>query len=189
MIPTTMLAVHLIGYGGIEKFKYRSDVLVLRPKPNEVFIRVAAAVVNNTDINTRVGRYSKAITQFNHIGATQGFQNVGSGDASWCGEPLAFPRIQGADICGYIADVGKAVICTRIGERIVVRNMLRTYVNYRPYECWTIGSEVDGGFAHFCVGPSQETFAVECDWDDFELAAIPSSYSTAEGLLERPNAI
>ena len=69
-------------------------------------IRVAVACVNNTDINTRVGWYSKAITQFNHTGAAQGFQNVDSGDASWCREPLAFPRIQGADICGYIADVG-----------------------------------------------------------------------------------
>ena len=30
-----------------------------RPKPGEVLINVAAAGVNNTDINTRIGWYSK----------------------------------------------------------------------------------------------------------------------------------
>lgn len=62
---------------------------------------------------------------------------------------------------------------------------LRVSREYRPYECWTIGSECDGGFAQFCVAPSQETHAVSCDWEDVELAAIPRAYSTAEGMLHR----
>jgi NADPH:quinone reductase-like Zn-dependent oxidoreductase len=65
--------------------------------------------------------------------------------------------------------------------------MLRTYVDYRPYECWTIGSECDGGFAQFTVAPAQETHAVNCDWSDADLASIPCAYSTAENMLHRVN--
>ena len=185
MIPKTMYAVHLTGHGGIDKLDYRADVPVPHPKPGEVLIRIAAAGVNNTDINTRIGWYSKANTEYTNAGGTQGFDTVDDDDASWSGTPLTFPRIQGADVCGYIASVGEGVDSARIGERVIVRNMLRTYVDYRPYECWTIGSECDGGFAQFCVAPSQETHAVNCDWDDIELAAIPCAYSTAEGMLHR----
>ena len=60
---------------------------------------------------------------------------------------MKFPRIQGADVCGHIAAVGKDIGNSRVGERVLVKNMLRSYVNYRPYECWTLGSECDGGFA------------------------------------------
>jgi NADPH:quinone reductase-like Zn-dependent oxidoreductase len=49
----------------------------------------------------------------------------------------------------------------------------------------TIGSEFDGGFAQFCVAKSNESFPVNCDWSDIELASIPISYSTAEGMLCR----
>lgn len=73
----------------------------------------------------------------------------------------------------------------RIGERVLVRNMLRTYVDYRPYECWTFGSECDGGFAQFAVAPARETHAVDSDWSDAELAAVPCAYSTAENMLHR----
>ena len=68
---------------------------------------------------------------------------------------------------------------------MLVRNMLRTYVDYRPYECWTFGSECDGGFAQFAVAPARETYAVESDWSDTDLAAIPCTYSTAENMLHR----
>jgi NADPH:quinone reductase-like Zn-dependent oxidoreductase len=63
--------------------------------------------------------------------------------------------------------------------------MLRTYVDFRPYECWTIGSECDGGFAQFVVAPARETHRVDCDWTDAELASIPCAYSTAENMLHR----
>ncbi len=185
MTPETMHAVHLTGHGGIEMLDYRTDVPVPRPASGEVLIRVAAAGVNNTDINTRIGWYSKAVTDDTNAGGASGFDTVDDDDASWSGTPLSFPRIQGADVCGYIAAVGDAVDPARIGERVIVRNMLRSYVDYRPYECWTIGSECDGGFAQFCVAPARETHAVNCDWDDVELAAIPCAYSTAENMLHR----
>ncbi len=185
MIPETMHAVQLTGHGGIEMLDYRTDVPVPQPNAGEVLIRVAAAGVNNTDINTRIGWYSKAVTDDTNTGGASGFDTVDDDDASWSGTPLTFPRIQGADVCGHIAAVGDGVDPARIGERVIVRNMLRSYVDYRPYECWTIGSECDGGFAQFTVAPARETHAVNCDWEDVELAAIPCAYSTAENMLHR----
>lgn len=187
ILPTTMSAVLLTGHGGLEKLIYRHDVPVPTPKAGEVLIHVLAAGVNNTDINTRIGWYSKSVTEDTDTGGAKGFQSVDKDDASWSGTPLTFPRIQGADVCGRIVAVGDGVATTRIGERVIVRNMLRTYVDYRPYECWTLGSECDGGFAQFTVAPAQETHAVQCDLDDRELAAIPCAYSTAENMLHRIN--
>ena len=59
-LPEAMYAVLLTGHGGFDRLEYRSDVAVPRPGAGEVLIRVAAAGVNNTDINTRTGWYSKA---------------------------------------------------------------------------------------------------------------------------------
>lgn len=64
---------------------------------------------------------------------------------------------------------------------------MRTYVDFRPWECWTIGSECDGGFAQFTVAPASETHAVNCSWSDAELASVPCAYSTAENMLHRAN--
>lgn len=187
MRPDTMHAVLLTGHGGMEKLDYRTDVLIPQPKPDELLIQVAAAGINNTDINTRIGWYSKAVNEGTDTGGVTGFGSVDDADASWSGTPLTFPRIQGADVCGYVVDVGDGVSDTRIGERVLVRNMLRTYVDFRPYECWTIGSECDGGFAQFAVSPAIETHAVACNWTDAELASVPCAYSTAENMLHRAN--
>lgn len=185
MIPKTMQAAVLTGHGGLEAIDYRHDVPVPRPIAGEVLIRVSAAGVNNTDINTRIGWYSKAVSSDTNAGGADGFKGLDDQDASWSGTPLSFPRIQGADVCGYIVAVGKDVDAGRIGERVLVRNMLRSYVDYRPYECWTMGSECDGGFAQFTVAPARETHAVVCDWTDDQLASIPCAYSTAENMLHR----
>jgi NADPH:quinone reductase-like Zn-dependent oxidoreductase len=72
---------------------------------------VAAAGVNNTDINTRVAWYSK--------------QEGSSEDASWAGQAINFPRIQGIDVCGHIVAVGKAVNKDRMGERVLVEPCIR----------------------------------------------------------------
>jgi NADPH:quinone reductase-like Zn-dependent oxidoreductase len=184
-LPATMAAAVLTGHGGLESLEYRTDVPVPRPREGEVLIEVGASAVNNTDINTRIGWYSKAVTAGTNAGGASGFTEITDDDASWSGEPLAFPRIQGADACGRIVAVGEGVSPDRIGERVLVRNMLRTYVGYRPFECWTFGSECDGGFAQFAVAPARETYVVESDWSDAELAAIPCAYSTAENMLQR----
>ena len=61
-IPTTMRAVVLTGHGGLEKLEYRDDVPVPAPGPDEVLIEVAACGMNNTDVNTRTGWYSKSVS-------------------------------------------------------------------------------------------------------------------------------
>lgn len=184
-IPDTMTAVLLTGHGGFDKLEYRTDVPVPKPERGEVLIRVGAAGVNNTDINTRIGWYSKGVSEDTNKGGSEGFETVRDEDATWSGQPMAFPRIQGADCCGRIVSVGEGVDPARIGERVLVRNMLRSYVDYRPFECWTLGSECDGGFAQYAKAPARETFSVDCDWTDAELASIPCAYSTAENMLHR----
>jgi NADPH:quinone reductase-like Zn-dependent oxidoreductase len=68
---------------------------------------------------------------------------------------------------------------------VIVRSMMRAYANYRPFECWTFGSECDGAFAQYTKAPAVETHRVDCDWSDAELASIPCAYSTAENMLHR----
>jgi NADPH:quinone reductase-like Zn-dependent oxidoreductase len=108
-LPKTMHAVLLTSHGGYEALDYRTDVPVPQPRPGEVLIRVAAAGVNNTDINTRTGWYSKAVTAGSSAGGAQGFAGAEDRDASWSGIPLRFPRIQGADACGRIVAAGEGV--------------------------------------------------------------------------------
>ena len=60
-LPTTMHAVLLQAHGGYEQLEYREDVPVPQPQAGEVLIRIAAAGVNNTDINTRIGWYAKSV--------------------------------------------------------------------------------------------------------------------------------
>jgi len=185
MAPATMAAVLLTGHGGYDRLDYRTDVPVPQPKSGEVLIRVAAAGVNNTDINTRTGWYSRAVRDGSSAGGAAGFAGADDRDGGWSGTPLTFPRIQGADVCGTIVEVGDGVPAWRIGQRVIVRNLLRSYVDYRPFECWTFGSECDGGFAQYAVAPSRETFAVNCNWTDAELASVPCAWSTAENMLHR----
>lgn len=187
MIPSHMAAVLLTGQGDLDMLSYRTDVPVPTPRRDEVLIRVAAAGINNTDIITRTGWYSRTAVVTSDSAHDVRAPAQSTEASGWAGTPLRFPRIQGADVCGYITAVGANIAPSRIGERVLVRTMLRTYVDYRPYECWTLGSECDGGFAQFTVAPARETYAVNCEWSDVELASIPCSYSTAENMLERAN--
>ena len=43
------------GHCGIERLKYKNDIVVPIPKNDELFIRVKGAGINNTDINTIIG--------------------------------------------------------------------------------------------------------------------------------------
>ena len=93
-----MKAVLLKGHGGFEQLEYRDDVPVAAPRAGEVLIRVGAAGVNNTDINTRTAWYSRSVIEGTtaQAGAT-GIPAARSEDAGWTGLPPNFPRIQGAD--------------------------------------------------------------------------------------------
>ena len=75
-IPAVMHAIQLIGHGGMDKLVYRKDVPVPRITEDEVLIRVRAAGVNNTDINTRIGWYSKSVTGDTNSGGVKGIEYV-----------------------------------------------------------------------------------------------------------------
>jgi NADPH:quinone reductase-like Zn-dependent oxidoreductase len=166
-LPATMRAVWLTGHGGMDRLEVRRDIPVPLPGPGDVIVRVAAAGINNTDVNTRVAWYSK------HDGASE--------DAGWSGQPITFPRIQGADVCGRIVGVGKTVGSERIGERVLIEPCLREAHGDRLHRPWYFGSECDGGFAEYTVVAARHAHRIDCALSDIELASFPCSYSTASG--------
>tara|TARA_Y100001001_G_scaffold150014_1_gene160311 strand:+ start:735 stop:1844 length:1110 start_codon:yes stop_codon:yes gene_type:complete len=184
-LPETMSAVVLTGHGGLEKLEYREDIKVPRPGLGEVLIRVGASAINNTDINTRTGWYSKGVTTGTEEGAASGFASANQDDGAWSGKPLNFPLIQGADVCGTIVAVGDSVDSGRIGERVLVRPMQQAPDNPSSYNLITFGSECNGGYAEYAVARSSEVFTVNSSLSDAELASFPCAYSTAEGMLEK----
>ncbi|MDW3177251.1 MAG: alcohol dehydrogenase family protein [Acidimicrobiia bacterium] len=183
-LPATMHAVHLTGHGGFEKLDYRSDVSVPTPGPTEVLVAVGAAGVNNTDVNTRIGWYSKSVSSGTESGGEAGFDDSVTEDGGWAGEGLTFPRTQGADAAGTIVAVGAEVDDSRIGERVMIRTMQEPLPGGNGV-CITMGSEIDGGFAQFCAVRQTEAFPIDSPLTDVELASFPCAYSTAEGMLHR----
>ena len=43
------------GHCGIEKLKYKNDIVVPIPKNDELYFRVKGVGIKNTDINTKIG--------------------------------------------------------------------------------------------------------------------------------------
>jgi NADPH:quinone reductase-like Zn-dependent oxidoreductase len=174
--PTHMTAMLLTGHGGYEALAYRHDVPTPIPNPGEVLIRIAAAAINNTDINTRIGWYSSSPSQTN-----QSANHLP--DGGWAGNPMAFPRIQGADVCGIIVATGPGVPQTRLGARVLVQSCLAS-LRQNHTDIW-LGSERDGGFAQFVAVPAADAHEVKSHLTDVELASFPCAYGTAENLLRR----
>ena len=181
-IPETMHAVWLNGHGGPEMLEYRDDVAVPTPGAGEVLVRIGACGVNNTDVNTRIGWYSKSVTGSTDDATGSGAEDD-SDDGGWAGE-LVFPRIQGADAAGTIVSVGDGIDTDRVGERVMVRTMQDHRVEPEP-RSEVFGSEFDGGFAQFCTVRSSEAFVVNSSLTDVELASFPCAYSTAEGMIHK----
>lgn len=177
-IPGTMRAVVLTGHGGLDALEYRTDVPVPTPGPGEVLIAVAACGMNNTDINTRTGWYSKTVTS-----ATGSDVAHTDADGSW-GGGLTFPRIQGADPAGQIVAVGADVPAERIGQRVLVDGWLRDPDGVLERSGY-LGSEIDGGYAEYVTAPAGNAQAIDSDLSDVELASFPCSYATAEHMLHR----
>ncbi len=171
--PETMFGVVLTGHGGPDMLEFRNDLPFPQPATGDVVIKVAAAAVNNTDINTRLAWYSK--------------DDGNAADAGWSGTALRFPLVQGADICGDIIAVGKGVDAARIGERVIVEPCLQKANGQTLQTPWYIGSECNGGFAQFTKVAAQHAYAIKSGLSDIELASFPCSYSTAENLLTRSN--
>ncbi len=170
-LPDCMSGVVLTGHGGPEVLQWRDDLPVPAPAATDVIVRVTAAAVNNTDINTRIGWYSR--------------QGGAAEDAAWTGTALELPRIQGIDVCGRIVAVGSGVDPARIGERVLVEPCLREANGKALAAPWFLGSECDGGFAQFTRVAARHAHAIGSDLTDVELASFPCSYSTAENMLTR----
>src|ERR1019366_10327720 len=116
-----MKAVLLKGHGGFEQLEFRDDVPVPVPGTGEVLIQVGAAGVNNTDINTRTGWYSRTVTEGTTAAAgAVGISGAGADDSGWTGAMPTFPRIQGADASGRIVAVGSGVDPARVDERVLL---------------------------------------------------------------------
>ncbi|NMM43216.1 zinc-binding dehydrogenase [Rhodospirillaceae bacterium KN72] len=184
-LPTVMTGMVLTGHGGLEKLEWRDDLRVPEPAAGEVLIRVSASAVNNTDINTRTGWYSKAVRGDTASGAGGGYGDDVVADGAWSGEALAFPRIQGTDCCGTIVAVGPGVAQTRIGERVLVRALQSIVGPDGDRRVATFGSECDGGFAEYTVAADRDAVTVNSTLSDVELASFPCAFSTAEGMIQR----
>ncbi len=182
-IPATMKAMVLTGHGGLDKYEWHEDWPTPQPGPMEVLIRVGACGLNNTDVNTRSGWYSKAVSEATTGGA---YEEVAEEDPTWGGRPLTFPRIQGADAVGTVEAVGDGVDAGLIGRRVMVNGWLRDWSEPENMDrTGYYGSECDGGFAQYAVADARGVAAVETPLSDAELATFSCSYTTAEGMLAR----
>ena len=178
-----MMAVVTTGNGGYDKLVYK-EVPVPRPGPGEVLLRVLAAGVNNTEINTRLGWYSSSVTDSTDSTATVQEQEAEpKSDGGW-NEATPFPFIQGTDCCGRVVEAGPGADSGLVGARVLVRACMRPK-GYDTMENVWMASDFDGAFAEYVKVPAAEIFPVRCDWSDEELATIPCAYGTAENMMHR----
>ncbi|WP_316013224.1 alcohol dehydrogenase family protein [Roseobacter sp. HKCCA0434] len=182
-LPDEMQAIVLTGHGGLDRLEWREDVAVPHADAGEVLVRVGASAVNNTDVNTRTGWYSKAVRGDTNSAAATGYDGASDADGGWSGA-LAFPRIQGADCCGEIVAVGAGVDPARIGERVMLRPMYRP-AGAAESEMVTFGSERDGAFAEYTTAEAVNALPIDSPLTDVELASFPCAFSTAEGMIQR----
>jgi len=154
-------AVVTTGNGGFDKLHYR-EVPLPELGAGEVLIKVLAAGVNNTEINTRLGWYSGGGW---HI-------------------PTPFPFIQGTDCCGIVTQTFETADAALVGKRILVRPCMRPDGFSSMLNMW-MGSDFDGAFAQYVKVPAHEVFPLESTWTDAELGSIPCSYGSAENMVQR----
>ncbi len=181
--PPTMRAMVTMGHGDLDQIVLHENWPRPNPAPGEVLIRVGACGLNNTDVNTRTGWYSKAVSEATTGGA---YKQVNDEDPTWGGAPITFPRIQGADVCGRIVAVGDGIDPARIGERVITDGWLRDPADpLNKDKTGYFGSERNGGFAEYTTTPASNALAINSPLSDAELATFSCSYSTAEGMLTR----
>jgi NADPH:quinone reductase-like Zn-dependent oxidoreductase len=168
VVPRSMRAVVLSGHGGLEALNVEKAWPVPEPCPDEVLIAVSACAVNATDVNTRSGWYGR-----------------GQANGGW-GGPIAFPRIQGADVCGRVVACGDSTSSRLLGERVLVDPWLRDPEHPDDVaRCGYLGSERDGGYAEYVTVPARNVHPVRSTLSDVELASFATSAGTAENMLQR----
>jgi NADPH:quinone reductase-like Zn-dependent oxidoreductase len=176
-IPRTMSGWQLLRHGGPEALSWSDAIPVPDPGPDQALIRVAAAGVNNTDINTRLGWYAREVE-----GATG--EATGS-DGGWSGA-LRFPLIQGGDLCGHVVALGDGADGPPVGTRVTCPINQPEPTKDDPFAFVALGSEYDGAFAQYCVVPVRHLHDVSASpLSDAEIAAMPCAHGTALNLLTR----
>ncbi|MEL7977882.1 zinc-binding dehydrogenase [Isoptericola sp. F-RaC21] len=169
-VSQTMRAVRITGHGGPEVLEV-TDVATPVPRAREVLVRVDAVALNNTDLWTREGAYGRP----EDPRALSG----------WRG-PLDFPRIQGADVAGRVVAVGPGADEAMVGRRVVVDPALYDGEGPDANPVGLMGSERDGGYAEYVTAPAGQVHDVTGSaLTDDQLAALPTAYGTALGMIER----
>ncbi|MBY5946558.1 alcohol dehydrogenase family protein [Photobacterium rosenbergii] len=181
MEPKLMKAVVTVGQGGYEQLVYK-DVPLPTPDNGEVLVKIHAAGMNNTEINTRLGWYSSSVTDStNETSGEATADQEQKSDGGW-NESTPFPLIQGTDCCGTVvsADSGNQHL---VGKRVILRPCQRG----EGFDNVWLGSDFDGAFAQYIKVKAEHAFAIDSNWSDAELATIPCAYGTAENMLHRAN--
>lgn len=184
-VPTQMSGVLLTGHGGPDKLKWSDSIPVPRPGAGQVLVRVLAAGVNNTDINTRVGWYAREVTgATDAVGDDEGIETGG-----WDGA-LQFPLIQGGDLCGEVVELGEGVTSFSIGNRVTCPINMPRPTDENPVGVFVLGSETDGAFAQYCLVEAADLYDVTASpLSDVEIAAIPCAYGTAFAMLVKAGVV
>ena len=161
---STMKAVVTTGNGGYDRLVYR-NVPVPVPGPGDVLIKVLAAGINNTEINTRLGWYSSSVTTSTETASGYAEADASArADGGW-DKPTPFPFIQGTDCCGEVVEARGAAGRHLVGKRVLVRACMRPN-GFDSLENVWMASDFDGAFAEFVKVPASEVFPVECGWSD-----------------------
>ena len=169
-VPGTMRAMRITQHGGPDVLE-PAEVPVPTPQAGEVLVRVSAAALNNTDLWTREGAYGRP-----------GDPEALSG---WRG-PIDFPRIQGADVAGRVVGAGSDVAASLVGRRVVVDPAIYDAEGPDANPVGLMGSERDGGYAEYVTAPAERVHDVTGSaLTDGQLAALPTAYGTALGMIER----
>ena len=150
-----------MGNGGFEQLVY-CDVPMPELDAGEVLVKVLAAGVNNTEINTRIGWYS--------------------GGGWHIHTPIPF--IQGTDCCGVVTQVAHTSDAHLLEQRVLIRSCMRPHGFDNMVNIW-MGSDFNGAFAQYVKVPANEVFPINSSWTDAELGSIPCSYGSAENMVQR----
>ncbi|TFD50644.1 Zn-dependent oxidoreductase [Cryobacterium frigoriphilum] len=166
-----MTAAVLTKFGGSESLELHHDWPRPRPAAHQVLVNVTAAAVNNTDLWTRQGAYGRPEDP--------------AALAGWLGD-FDFPRIQGGDICGIVAEVGSGVGDELLGRRVLIDPALYPSADENASPTGYLGSEADGGFAQYVAVDAAHAHDVhDSPLTDEQLACLPVAFGTALAMLDR----
>ena len=195
-----MQALLLTGYGGVDKYTL-STVEKPKTKEGEVLVKISAIALNNTDVNTRLGRYgAEQVKKNDNNNNEEKEESKKAAPASWSGNALKFPWIQGADGCGYIKEMGPNFNSKDkekyLNQRVVINPAICEYDNKKRKQSFLkafVGSEIPGTYAQYICVPISQVLIIDnnnnskCNLDDTQLCTFLTAYLTAYGMIKDSN--